>query len=88
MRHNNATVLAISRTPNPTQFQKTLGLNDFYHGQAMSPANDWEFPLGHIQMVGKSDGMQVGAGGHAGAASLAAAAARSTGSPGIPSISG
>ena len=59
MRHNNATVLAISRTPNPTQFQKTLGLNDFYHGAALSPANDWEFPLGHIQMVGKSDGAQV-----------------------------
>ena len=59
MRHNNATVLAISRTPNPTQFQKTLGVNDFYHGAAMSPANDWEFPLGHIQMVGKSDGAQV-----------------------------
>jgi choline dehydrogenase-like flavoprotein len=59
MRHNNATVLAISRTPNLTQFQKTLGLNDFYHGAALSPANDWEFPLGHIQMVGKSDGAQV-----------------------------
>src|SRR5580658_8400566 len=59
MRHNNATVLAISRTPNPTQFQKTLGLNDFYHGKALSPANSWEFPLGHIQMVGKSDGAQV-----------------------------
>lgn len=59
MRHNNATVLAISRTPNPTQFQKTLGVNDFYHGSALSPANDWEFPLGHIQMVGKSDGAQI-----------------------------
>ncbi len=59
MRHTNATVLAISRTPNPTQFQKTLGLNDFYHGSALSPANEWEFPLGHIQMVGKSDGAQV-----------------------------
>ncbi len=59
MRHNNATVLAISRKPNPTQFQKTLGLNDFYHGHALSPANDWEFPLGHIQMVGKSDGGQI-----------------------------
>ncbi|MDN5788171.1 GMC oxidoreductase [Pseudorhodobacter sp.] len=59
MRHNNATVLAISRSENPTQFQKTLGLNDFYHGHALSPANDWEFPLGHIQMVGKSDGTQI-----------------------------
>lgn len=63
MRHNNATVLAISRTPNPTEFQKTLGLNDFYHGHAKSPANDWEYPLGHIQMVGKSDGTQIEAEG-------------------------
>jgi len=63
MRHNNAVVLAISKTPNPTQFQKTLGLNDFYHGRDLSPANDWEFPLGHIQMVGKSDGTQIEAEG-------------------------
>ncbi|HVB90207.1 MAG TPA: GMC family oxidoreductase [Beijerinckiaceae bacterium] len=54
MRHNNTTLLAISREPNPTIFQKTLGLNDFYFG-----APDWEFPLGHIQMVGKSDGVQI-----------------------------
>ncbi|WP_062117629.1 FAD-dependent oxidoreductase [Aureimonas sp. AU40] len=59
MRHNNATVLAISRDPNPTEFQKTLGLNDFYHAHAKSPLNPFEFPLGHIQMVGKSDGTQV-----------------------------
>ena len=51
MRHNNSVILAISRTPNPTKFQKTLGLNDFYFG-----SDDWEYPLGHIQMVGKSDG--------------------------------
>jgi choline dehydrogenase-like flavoprotein len=54
MRHNNAVVMAISQSPNPTRFQKTLGLNDFYFG-----ADDWDFPLGHIQMVGKSDGVQV-----------------------------
>jgi choline dehydrogenase-like flavoprotein len=54
MRHNNSVVLAISRTPNPTKFQKTLGLNDFYFG-----SDDWEYPLGHIQMVGKSDGEQI-----------------------------
>jgi len=54
MRHNNSVVMAISRTPNPTLFQKTLGLNDFYFG-----ADDWNFPLGHIQMVGKSDGAQI-----------------------------
>ncbi len=54
MRHTNSTVMAISKTPNPTRFQKTLGLNDFYFG-----ADDWDYPLGHIQMVGKSDGTQV-----------------------------
>lgn len=54
MRHNNSVLLAISRTPNPTKFQKTLGLNDFYFG-----SDDWNYPLGHIQMVGKSDGTQI-----------------------------
>ena len=54
MRHNNSTILAVSKIPNPTKFQKTLGLNDFYFG-----ADDWDYPLGHIQMVGKSDGAQI-----------------------------
>lgn len=59
MRHNNTTVLAISKSPNPTLFQKTLALNDFYHGHSKSRLNDWEYPLGHIQLVGKSDGSQI-----------------------------
>ncbi|KTT46489.1 dehydrogenase [Pseudomonas oryzihabitans] len=59
MRHHNSTVLAISRSPNPTEFQKTLGLNDFYHAHPKSPRNPHDFPLGHIQMVGKSDGRQI-----------------------------
>ena len=42
-------MLALSREENPTVFQKTLGLNDFYFG-----SDDFEFPLGNIQMVGKS----------------------------------
>jgi choline dehydrogenase-like flavoprotein len=50
MFHNSVAVLAISREPNRTRFQKTLGLNDFYFG-----AKDFEFPMGNIQMVGKSD---------------------------------
>lgn len=50
MCHNNSALLAISRKPNPTRFQKTLGLNDFYFG-----APDFDFPLGHIAMLGKSD---------------------------------
>jgi choline dehydrogenase-like flavoprotein len=49
MFHNSQAVLAISREPNPTQYQKTLGLNDFYFGMP-----GFEFPMGNIQMVGKS----------------------------------
>ncbi|HVB57357.1 MAG TPA: GMC family oxidoreductase [Candidatus Acidoferrales bacterium] len=51
MRHNNSAFMAISRRPNPTVFQKTLGLNDFYFR-----SDDWEYPLGGIQMLGKTDG--------------------------------
>jgi choline dehydrogenase-like flavoprotein len=50
MCHNNSVMLAISKKPNPTMFQKTIGLNDFYHR-----SNDWEYPMGHISMVGKQD---------------------------------
>ena len=51
MFHNSVAVLAVSREPNPTVFQKTLGLNDFYFGM-----KDFEYPMGNIQMVGKSQG--------------------------------
>ncbi|KQV15956.1 GMC oxidoreductase [Kitasatospora sp. Root107] len=54
MRHNNLALMAVSREPNDTQFQKTLALNDWYLG-----ADDWEFPLGGIQMLGKSDSDQI-----------------------------
>jgi choline dehydrogenase-like flavoprotein len=50
MAHINSGVIALSQEPNPTKFQKTLGLNDFYWG-----AEDSDLPLGHIQMLGKSD---------------------------------
>ncbi len=50
MCHNNSALIAISRKPNPTVFQKTLGLNDFYFG-----CDDWKFPMGHIQMLGKTN---------------------------------
>jgi choline dehydrogenase-like flavoprotein len=49
MFHDSIAVLALSREENPTVFQKTLGLNDFYFG-----TDDFEFPMGNIQMVGKS----------------------------------
>ncbi|HEV2922445.1 MAG TPA: GMC family oxidoreductase [Solirubrobacteraceae bacterium] len=49
MFHNSVAVLALSKEPNPTVFQKTLGLNDFYF-----EGPDFDYPLGNIQMVGKS----------------------------------
>lgn len=49
MFHNSQAVLALSREENPTIFQKTLGINDFYFG-----GPEFEFPMGNIQMVGKS----------------------------------
>ncbi|WP_406369394.1 GMC family oxidoreductase [Streptomyces sp. NBC_00647] len=54
MRHNNLALMAVSKEPNDTQFQKTLALNDWYLG-----ADDWDFPLGGIQMLGKSDTDQI-----------------------------
>lgn len=50
MCHNNSALLAISKKPNPSIFGKTLAINDFYHHSDKS-----ELPLGHIQMLGKSD---------------------------------
>jgi choline dehydrogenase-like flavoprotein len=49
MFHNSQAVLAISKEPNDTVFQKTLGVNDYYFS-----SDAWEFPMGNIQMVGKS----------------------------------
>lgn len=66
MCHNNSAMLAISKTPNPTVFQKTIGLNDFYHSSA-----DWDFPMGHISMIGKSDMETLRAGAPAFAPSFA-----------------
>jgi choline dehydrogenase-like flavoprotein len=49
MFHLSQAVLALSKEPNPTVFQKTLGLNDFYFGMP-----DFDYPMGNIQMIGKS----------------------------------
>jgi choline dehydrogenase-like flavoprotein len=54
MRHNNLALMAVSKEPNPTAFQKTLALHDWYLG-----ADDWDYPLGGIQMLGKSDAAQI-----------------------------
>ncbi len=50
MGHTNSVVMALSLCPNPTVFQKTLSVNDFY-----SASGEWGFPMGHISFVGKLD---------------------------------
>jgi choline dehydrogenase-like flavoprotein len=57
MGHVNSVLMALSREPNPTVFQKTLGLNDFYFG-----SDDFSYPMGHISFVGKLDGIALSAG--------------------------
>ncbi len=57
MGHVNSVLMALSKCPNPTVFQKTLSINDFYFG---SP--EWPHPMGHISFVGKLDGETLKAG--------------------------
>jgi choline dehydrogenase-like flavoprotein len=57
MGHVNSVLMALSRAPNPTVFQKTLALNDFYFG-----SKDFPHPMGHISFVGKLDAVTLSAG--------------------------
>ena len=51
MVHTNSVLVAIDpRRPNPTLFQKTVSVNDFYHA-GNDP--DFPFPMGNLQPVGK-----------------------------------
>jgi choline dehydrogenase-like flavoprotein len=51
MCHLNSACIAIDpRQRNPTVFQKTLGINDYYDA---SGDPEFPFPLGHIQNLGK-----------------------------------
>jgi len=54
MRHNQSILMAMMREPNETVFQKTLAVSDYYFG-----ADDWDFPLGLIQMCATSHGAQI-----------------------------
>jgi choline dehydrogenase-like flavoprotein len=45
MCHNNSAVAALSRRPNPTVFQKTIALSEFYFG-----SDEFPFPMGLVQM--------------------------------------
>jgi choline dehydrogenase-like flavoprotein len=54
MRHNQSILMALMREANDTVFQKTLAVADYYFG-----AEDWEYPLGLIQMCATSHGAQI-----------------------------
>ncbi|MES2363284.1 MAG: GMC family oxidoreductase [Pseudomonadota bacterium] len=54
MRHNQSVLMALSREPNDTTFQKTLAVSDFYFN-----APDWPYPLGLIQICAKSHADQI-----------------------------
>ena len=57
MGHVNSVLMALSKCPNPTIFQKTLAVNDFYFG-----SDQFRFPMGHISFVGKLDAVTLSAG--------------------------
>jgi len=54
MRHDMSVLMAIMGERNDTVFQKTLALSDFYFG-----ADDWDYPLGLIQMCATSHADQI-----------------------------
>ncbi|MDB5273971.1 MAG: dehydrogenase [Chitinophagaceae bacterium] len=56
MKHQNAVVLALSKNRNTNVFQKTLAVSDFYWGD-----KGYEFPMGHVQMMGKANGNMLAA---------------------------
>ncbi len=54
MKHNAVAMIGVSLKPNHTVFQKTLAINDFYWGN-----EEYKFPMGHIQLLGKSNKGQI-----------------------------
>jgi choline dehydrogenase-like flavoprotein len=76
MVHTNSVLVAIDpRRPNPTVFQKTIAINDFYHA---GRDRDFPFPMGNLQPVGKLQAaMMRGAAPRAPSWAFAAAASHS-----------
>jgi len=50
MCHLNSVMMQITKCENPTVFQKTWAMNDFYWG-----TEEWPHPMGHVSFVGKLD---------------------------------
>ncbi len=58
MAHKYAVIMALSTKPNPTIFQKTLAVNDFYWGE-----EDFAFPMGSVQLLGNINKEKIAAHG-------------------------
>lgn len=48
MKHVLGSIIGVTKKPNPTAFQKTLSVNDFYWGE-----DGYDYPMGQIQTLGK-----------------------------------
>jgi choline dehydrogenase-like flavoprotein len=56
MKHQNGAIIGIGLKANPTVFQKTMAINDFYWGEP-----DFQYPMGHVQLLGKVNGEMIAA---------------------------
>jgi len=55
MAHNNTALIALHPfKKNPTVFQKTLALNDFYFD-----GPNWNYPMGNLQLIGQVQGIML-----------------------------
>ena len=50
MKHQNGAILGLTKQINPTVFQKTMAINDFYWGE-----KNFQYPMGHVQLLGKAN---------------------------------
>ncbi|OGQ51460.1 MAG: hypothetical protein A3J24_12050 [Deltaproteobacteria bacterium RIFCSPLOWO2_02_FULL_53_8] len=57
MAHNNTALMSMGWKQNPTMFQKTLSINDYYFGDKAYP-----YPMGNVQLLGKLQGGMLTAG--------------------------
>jgi choline dehydrogenase-like flavoprotein len=48
MKHVLGSIIGVTKKPNPTVFQKTLSINDFYWGE-----DGYDYPMGQVQTLGK-----------------------------------
>jgi choline dehydrogenase-like flavoprotein len=56
MVHNQSALMGLALKRNPTKFQKTLAINNFYFGDDHS-----SYPMGQVQMLGKLQGGMLSA---------------------------